>query len=173
MKQDTYTFTARSAVNPNKVATFTFHNGDVSVELGNAIVEQATEAYEALTEDGPEKDLSAWIKPASTTAVQKLIEPISVADFDAETKDNALQATAWIRTGGLRLAPIMMTWHEVDNPEAAEAFVAELKNRKELLEDELTRPGLLDYWAGWIGIGLASVATPLILMKWWQKRRSS
>lgn len=170
MKENTFTYTARSADDPNKMAMFTLHNGSVSVELGNAIVEQVGEAYETYRDEESDSKLRTWLKPATTGSIQKLIKPISLADFDAEISGDALQTTAWIRAGGLRLAPVMMTWQEVDNPAGAEAFVNELRNRKEMIEDDRNRPAPLDYWASWIAIGLMTIALPIIFIRQWQKR---
>jgi hypothetical protein len=174
MKENTFTYTARSATDPDKMAMFTLHNGSVSVELGNAIMEQVGEAYETFSDEASDKGLATWIKPAATGAFQKLIKPIPLADFNAEfSGDNTLQTTAWIRAGGLRLAPVMMTWEEVDNPEGAHAFVSELEHRKETNQDDHTLPDPLDYWASWIVIGLATIALPIIFLRLWQKRRST
>jgi hypothetical protein len=170
MKENTFTYTARSANDPNKMAMFTLHNGSVSVELGNAIMEQVGEAYDTYQDEESDNRLRTWIKPAATGSLQKLIKPVPLADFDAEVSGDALQTTAWIRAGGLRLAPVMMTWQEVDNPAGAKAFVTELKNRKEMIQDNRTRPAPLDYWASWIAIGLMTVALPIIFIRQWQKR---
>lgn len=173
MKENTFTYTARSGADPNKMAMFTLHNGSVSVELGNVIMEQVGEAYDTFRDEGSDMDLLTWIKPASTGTLQKLIKPIPLADFDAEINGDALQATAWIRAGGLRLVPVMMTWQEVDNPAGAQAFVTELQNRKETIQDDRTRPAALDYWASWFVIGLMSIALPIIFIRQWQKRKTS
>lgn len=170
MKENTFTYTARSADDPNKMAMFTLHNGSVSVELGNAIMEQVGQAYDTYRDEESEKGLTTWIKPAATGSIQKLIKPIPLSDFDAEVSGDALQMTAWIRAGGLRLAPVMMTWQEVDNPAGAEAFVSELRNRKEAIQEDRNRPAPLDYWASWIAIGLMSVALPIIFIRQWRKR---
>lgn len=177
MKEDTFTYTARSSVDPSKVATFTLYNGSVSVDLGSALVEQVEESYPKVTsatvdDDTSEKDLTAWIKPAAVGALQKLIKPVQLTDFDAEKSGDALQATAWIRTGGLRLAPIMMNWEEVDNPAGAQAFVTEVRNRKESTQLERGHPAPLDYWASWIAIGLMALALPILFLRQWQQRRS-
>jgi hypothetical protein len=173
MKENTFTYTARSAAQPEKVATFTFHNGSVSVDLANVLVEQAGKAYDAFSEEESEEGLSAWVKPAATGSLQKMLKPIPLADFDAEVSGDDLQATAWIRAAGLRLAPIMMTWHQVDNPEGAKAFVNELHARKETIVGEDTLFDPFDYWASWIAIGLTTVALPIILIRHWQRRQSS
>lgn len=153
---------------------FTLHNGSVSVDLGNTLVEQFDEAYQAASDDQAEKGLAAFIKPAAIGAAQKLIKPVPLADFDAEMNDDgALQATAWLRARGLRLAPVMMTWQDVDNPDGAHAFVAELQNRKEAIQDELTYPVPLDYWISWVVIGMMAMVLPILLIRQWQKRRTS
>jgi len=173
MKKNTFTYTARSTENPEKMAMFTLHNGSVSVELGNTLMEQVGEAYEAYGDEEIDKGISTWIKPAATGTIQKLLRPVPLADFDAEMSGDALQTTAWIRAGGLRLAPIMMTWQEVDNPEGARAFVDELRDRKESIQEEKSLPDALDYWASWIAIGLMTMVLPILFIKRWRARRSS
>lgn len=163
MKENTMTYTARSAENPEKMAMFTLHNGSVSIQLGNALLEQVEEAYDNFR-IGDDRTLATWIKPLATGSLQQLLEPIPLADFDAELKDDSLQTTAWLRAGGLRLAPVMMNWTQVDNPEGAEAFMEALEARKrELDEDGLPNP--FDYWIGWMLIGVASLVLPLVLYK--------
>ena len=173
MKERTFTYTARSAVDPDKMAMFTLHNGSVSVDLGNTLVEQIGEAYQDTGDEESEKRFTTWIKPAATGAIQKLIKPVPLADFDAEMSGEALQTTAWIRAGGLRLAPVMMTWQEVDNPDGAQAFVRELHDRKASIQDELTHPAPLDYWASWLLISLMTIALPILFIKQWRKQRAS
>lgn len=173
MKEKTFTYTARSAADPEKMAMFTLHNGSVSVDLGNTLVEQIDDAYQATDEEDAEKSLATWLKPAATGAIQKLIKPVPLADFDAEMSGDALQATAWIRAGGLRLAPVMMTWQDVDNPDGAQAFVSELHDRKASTEDESTYPAPLDYWVSWILIGVMTIALPILFLKQWRKQRAS
>jgi hypothetical protein len=169
-KHDTFTFTARSAKDPDKMAMFTLHNGSVSVDLGNALMEQASDAYESYQDDESGRNLTAWINPAVTGTLQKLVKPVPLADFDAELTGDSLQATAWVRAKGLRLAPVMMTWKAVDNPEGARAFVNELDERKDLLHEEQTRPALFDYWISWLGIGLVAVTLPILFIRLWRQR---
>ncbi|MGD2078819.1 MAG: hypothetical protein PVH18_10570 [Chloroflexota bacterium] len=173
MKENTFTYTARSTADPDKMAMFTLYNGSVSVDLGNTLVEQIGEAYEATGDKEAKKTLATWIKPAATGVVQKLTKPVPLADFDAEMNGEALQATAWIRAGGLRLAPVMMTWQDVDNPDGAQAFVTELENRKASIEDEVTHPAPLDYWISWIVIGVMALALPILIAKQWRKQRAA
>lgn len=173
MKENTFTYTARSVSDPEKMATFTLHNGSVSVELGNAFIQQVDEAFTTFRDDASSNKLTAWIRPATTGTLQSLIEPIPLGDFDAEIRDGALQTTAWIRAGGLRLAPMMMTWSEVDNREGARAFVNELHGRKEALRETQGSPDPLDYWASWVALGLVILILPVLFIRMWNKRRAS
>lgn len=169
----TFTYTARSATDPEKLATFTLRNGSVTIELGNLFVEQAGEAYDAFRDEATEHKLASWIKPATTGTLQSLIEPIPLRDFDAEINDESLQTTAWIRAGGLRLAPVMMTWQEVDNRQGAQAFVDELHGRKKASENVGSGVDPLDYWASWIVIASMTVLFPILVIRLWRKRQLS
>lgn len=176
MKENTFTYTARSAQDPEKMAMFTLHNGSVSVQLGNAIMEQAEEAYESFREgdEDDSKRLAGFIKPMATGSVQRFLQPIPLEDFDADVKEDAMQATAWIRAGGLRLAPVMMTWQDVDNPAGAKAFVSELQERKKAMTNDAGRlPDPFDYWASWIVVGLITIMLPIVLIRQFKKRQSS
>lgn len=170
MKENTMTFTARSAENPDKMAMFTLHNGSVSIQLGNALLEQVEEAYDNFRA-GDDRTLATWIKPVATGTLQQLLEPIPLADFDAELKDETLQTTAWLRAGGLRLAPVMMSWQQVDNPAGAEAFMTALVARKKELDEERL-PNPFDYWIGWVLLGVASLVLPLAIYRLFRNRIS-
>lgn len=170
MKENTVTYTARSTDNPDKMAMFTLHNGSVSIQLGNALLEQVEEAYESFRV-GDERTLSTWIKPIATGSLQQLLEPIPLEDFDAEFKDDTLQTTAWLRAGGLRLAPVMMNWKHVDNPAGAAAFLDELETRKSEISDSRL-PDPFDYWAGWLVLGIASLVLPLVIYRLLKNRTS-
>jgi hypothetical protein len=163
-KENTFTYTARSADNPDKMAMFTLHNGSVSIQLGNALLEQVEEAYESFRV-GDDRTLSTWIKPLATGSLQQLLEPIPLKDFDAELKDDTLQTTAWLRAGGLRLAPVMMNWKQVDNPAGAEAFMEALDARKQETSAKRRLPNPFDYWAGWVVAGIVSLVLPLVMWR--------
>lgn len=172
MKENTFTYTARSAENPDKMAMFTLHNGSVSIQLGNALLEQVEQAYESFRVDD-DRTLSTWLKPIATGSLQQLMEPIPIEDFDAELKDETLQTTAWLRAGGLRLAPVMMNWRHVDNVAGAEAFMEALEKRREELGETRRFPNPFDYWAGWIIMGLVSIVLPIILIRQFMHRQES
>ena len=169
MNTQTLTFTARSTREPEKIATFTLQNGSVKVQLGDALVEQAEKAS-VEQEDSP---VRAWAKPAATASLQRLMQPIPVEDFDADFEDDALTATAWIRAGGLRLAPVRLTWEQVDNPDGAVAFVEELQSRRQAREvDEAAIPNPFDYWAGWFMTVTAGLVTLLLIGRQLKRWRS-
>lgn len=167
MTENTFTYTARSKENPDRLATYTLHNGSVSVKFGEAMLEQVEEAIAALDEDGGEA-VEKWLRPVATGTAQKLLEPIPVSDFNADLRGEALHTTSWIRAGGLRLAPMALTWTAVDNPDGAEAFVHELKRRQENTETTSTMPGPFDYWLAWMALSVLAIGLPLW---WWQKRQ--
>lgn len=174
MGKNTFTYTARSIKRPDKMATFTLHNGSVDVELGNRILEQVQTAFDTFNDNDEEADqkVAAWIKPAASGALQQLIEPIPLHDFDADIEDDRLHITTWIRAGGLRLVPLMLTWHHVDNAAGAAAFVDELKNRKDANHKAQSTPDPLDYWATWIVMGLFVLAMPVLFGRFWNERRT-
>jgi hypothetical protein len=76
--------------------------------------------------------------------------------------------TAWQRVRGLRLAPVALEILQVDNPDAAAAFVGELAARKQAVQSTALFPGPLDYWAGW-----AALAGGLIAALWLRARRAA
>lgn len=171
MKENTYTYTVRSQEDPEKSATFTLHNGSVSVQLSTTMLEQVENVAASLKSD-EDTNVTYWAKPLATGLVQKILRPFPVNDFDADLADESLQTTAWLRTGGLRLAPITMTWHDVDNPDAAQAFVQELDNRKQSAPSIRSYPSLLDYWASWIIAGASLIVFTAAMVRLLQKVRA-
>ncbi len=169
--ENTLTYTARGADDPDNMATFTLHNGSISIQLGNALLEQVEEVYETFRV-GDDRTLSTWIKPLATGSLQQLLEPIPLEDFDAEFKDDTLQTTAWLRAGGLRLAPVMMKWEQVDNPAGAAAFLEALDDRKSGLDDSHRLPNPFDYWAGWAILTIVTLTLPFVIVKLLKNRVS-
>jgi hypothetical protein len=62
--------------------------------------------------------------------------------------------------------PVRFSMEQVDNPQAAEGFIEELTARKKEADQVSAFLGPLDYWLGWIGLGLLIV----LLVRWPQKR---
>jgi len=171
MNENTFTYTARSANNPNQMATFTLQDDTVTVQLGNAMLEQVERVFDSIQGEEPNR-FTNWIEPAATGALQRVMQPIPLADFDVNMSGDALHIVAWIRVAGLRLAPIVVTWKQVDNPAGAQAFVTETQRRKETLTEAGQMPDLTDYWATWILVGLLSVILPMLWWRLLQKRRT-
>jgi hypothetical protein len=91
-----------------------------------------------------------------------------VADVDVSAENGNLRVTAWNRSGGLRLAPIIFNLGEIDNPVAAKAFEKELNRRKQAATHPSNLPAPLDFWASWV---LASLAAFVMLALWFRKIR--
>jgi hypothetical protein len=158
MKQDTYTYTARSAINPSKVVTFTLHDHRMSVEPGAPLehLERALGTEEGQTEAEQKAGIQPWVKPVAVSVMGRAARPFNVADVDVNAQDNRLQVTSWVRTTGLRLAPVVFRMEQVDNPEAAHAFANEVEERKASAAHPGRFRGPLDYWAGWLLVGLVT-----------------
>lgn len=167
--ENTYTFTARSSENPQKVATFTLDNGSVQVQLGDALIEQATDASLILDRD-EDMELQVVAKPFVTGLLQRSMRPLPVTDFEATLDQDRLKTTAWVRQKGLRVAPISVTWNHVDNPDAAASFVKEVEARQQVAASPQTFPSIFDYWLSWMLLATAVVLLPVL---WWQKQKSS
>lgn len=170
MNEDTFTFTARSASNPDQLATFTLSDGTVNVALGNAILEQVEGVFDAFHAEETNR-FTAWIEPAATGALQRVMQPISLDDFDATLKDDSLRVVGWMRAGGLRLAPIVAVWPAVDNPVGARAFVDEIQNRKKEMGQDSKMPDPFDYWISWILAAVVAVALPIALWRLLKNKR--
>jgi hypothetical protein len=150
MKEDTYTYTARSVEDPAQVVTFTLHDHSMSVDLGTALeyVERALQPEQA--DNGATAAIEPLAKPMALSVWERVTRPFSVADVDASVVDNWLRVTSWVRALGLRLAPIPFVMEQVDNPDAAHAFVDELNERKQTARRPGTFRGPLDYWITWL-----------------------
>ena len=164
MKDKTMTFTARSREKPEKVATFTMEDGGVCVQLGDALLAQVKRAFDALA-DEEAKELKSLLQPGENSAMHGLEEPIPVQDFNAQLEDDSFQTVAWLRAGGLRLAPVMLNWRHVDNPDAAEAFVKELEERQQKASEIHKFPGIFDYWITWVLAAVMLIALPVIFIR--------
>lgn len=171
MIEETYTYTARSADDPAEVMTFTLHDHKMSVDLG-APIEQAERALRAVRREDEDTDegseaIRSSLKPMAVSVVERGTGPFDIADIDASVKEDGLRVVSWVRTGGLRLAPITFVLARVDNPEAAQAFVNELNRRKGELEHPGNLPGPFDYWGSWI---LGFLTAGLVVAWLWRRR---
>ena len=167
----TYTYTARSADNPERVITFTLRDSRMSVGVGAPLeqVERAiklgrgreeVEAEEGF-EEGAEVEVAEaerpklWLRPVAVSLIERGTRPVHVDDVAASVNNDWLQVRAWIRAGGLRLVPITLMDGRVDNPVAARDFVEEIHERRSTTGPNIL--GLLDYWGTWIAAGVIAL----------------
>jgi len=167
--ENTYTYTARSADDPEKVVTFTLYDHHLIVDVGAPIehVERALQARQAEEEEEEDYQVQPWLKPVAVSAIERSTRPFNAADVYADTDNGKLSVTAWVRAGRLRLAPVVFNVENVDNLDAAEAFVDELEKRKTSIDRPSPFPGVLDYWASWFAGGFSIAA---ILAAWLHKK---
>jgi hypothetical protein len=149
--ENTYTYIARSAQDSEKVVTFTLHDGHMSVEVGAPLeqVERALQTEEGEIDVDTRTLVQPWVKPLTLSLLERGFDPIRLSDVYASAEDEGLNVIAWLRTGGLRVAPVTFDVERVDNPEATRAFVDELNRRKATATFSGKLPGFLDYWASW------------------------
>ncbi len=166
----TYTYTARSADNPERVVTFTLRDSRMSVGVG-APMEQVEAAIELGrgkeepeeegAEEGTEVEVARaerpklWLRPVAVSLVERGTQPVHLDDVVARLNNDWLTVRAWVRAGGLRVVPITLIDGRVDNPVAAGDFVEEVQERKTVTGFNIL--GVLDYWATWIGVSLVAI----------------
>lgn len=162
--ENTYTYTARSADDPQKIVTFTLHDDKMSVGVG-APMEQLEQAVASITADEDEKPEEAqlWLKPLAISLIERGTGPFNVEDVDATIEEGRLNVKGWVRLAGLRGGAITLMEGKVDNPDAAEAFVTELDRRKAEVGKAILP---FDYWLTWVGMIVALI----VFFGLWQRR---
>jgi hypothetical protein len=169
MNDQTMTFTARDAYDPDKIATFTLQNGSVSIDFGEKMRQQVAEAVDKISNEQAGV-LASAAKPVASASLQTLLQPFPLEDFAASFDGDSLKTRAWVRAGGLRLAPVVLNWQQVDNPAAAAAFVDALEQRQVETSGLSRLISPLDYWLIWVLVGVTAVIVPIILRQ--QRDRS-
>jgi hypothetical protein len=156
MKENTYTYKARSAEDPKQVMTFTLHDHSMSAELAAPLehLEGALSAEQSESEAESKAEIQPWLKPVALSVMERVTRPFNIADVIASAEDDWLHVKAWVRAGGLRVAPFVLMMEHVDNPEAAQAFAEEVEQRKSSATYPGRFRGALDYWAIWLLAGL-------------------
>jgi hypothetical protein len=151
--QNTYTYIARSMENPMRVATLTLHEDRMSIGIGapieqiSAFLQDEAEEFEEGTENVETQ--SPWLRPLIISLIERRSTPFHIRDVEVSRSNGGLIVRAWSRVAGLRLFPVIMTWRQVDNPAAAEDFVREVNERKQVASPVRKFIGFLDYWATW------------------------
>ncbi|MFW6135288.1 MAG: hypothetical protein ACOC7N_00530 [Chloroflexota bacterium] len=174
MPEGTYTYTARSAENPERVVTFTLRDRRMSVGVGAPLEqieraipigreeeeepeERAEERAEPEVELEPEQAEAPrlWLRPLAVSLVERTTRPVHVDDVAATVADDWLRVRAWVRAGGLRLLPVTLIDGRVDNAVAAQDFVREVEERRTVGGFNLF--SLFDYWATWVAAAVAAL----------------
>lgn len=150
----TYTYTARNINDINKVVTFTLYDGHMRVGLTGLLDQAQTVAHSEKKSNEIKHQIAVQSKPALLRLKEEISGPVNVKDVNANLDGDRLKVTMWPRIGGLRLAPVRVNMGQIDNQDAAEAFVDELDRRQETKADNKRFLGPLDYWIGWLGVAL-------------------
>jgi hypothetical protein len=158
----TYNYTARSLDNPDNVVTFTLDDSQMRINLTGTLekLEKIIEADEKPTEI--RHQIKSQLQPGTLKVAEFLSTPVHLSDVNVDLDDSRLNVNTWKRVAGLRLAPLSIKVNHVDNPDAAQAFVKELDQRKSKANHTGKFFGPLDYWFGWLVMILAIV----ILLRW-------
>ena len=169
--ENTYTYTARSIENPEQVVTFTLQDHHMSVGVGAPLdqIETVLQQVDAGEESGRESSANLWLRPLAVSLLERGVGPFRVADVNASAAEDWLRVNAWYRAGGLALAPVTLVNGRVDNPQAAQAFVEELEERKSEGNRVLGLLNVLDYWFTWILAG----ALMFGLFQVWRRKANS
>jgi hypothetical protein len=150
----TYTYTARNVEDPDKVVTFTLDDERMRVNLTDLV----DETHEVSTSESKPKILMHQIKSKAKPVLMKVKEkvsgPVHISDVNAKLNEDKFLVRMWPRVAGLRLAPVGINMGQIDNEDAAEAFVDELEFRKEIKPAARKFFGPFDYWIGWAGLML-------------------
>ena len=173
--ENTYTYTARNIENPEQVVTFTLQDHHMSVGMGapleqiETVLQEVDSGKEATGEAGQGAQAKLWLRPLAVSLLERSVGPFRVVDVNATAEDDWLRVSAWYRAGGLALAPITLVDGRVDNPQAAQAFVEELEERKSEVSGALGLLNVLDYWFTW----LLGAALMFGLFQAWRRRSQS
>jgi hypothetical protein len=159
---ETYTYTARNADKPDEVLTFTLRGDHLYVDIAGVLeqIEKVREAEQIKEE--VHRQMKAQAKPVMLKVIESFSGPVHVSDAKAYMVGDGLVVNVWRRVAGFRLAPMLISISRVDNPEATNAFITELDERKKTAGHVGKFFGPLDYWFGWAGLLVLFV----ILVRW-------
>jgi hypothetical protein len=169
--EKTYTYTARSIENPEQVVTFTLQDHHMSVGIGAPLeqIETVLQQADAGEEAGQGALAKLWLRPLAVSLLERGVGPFRVVDVNAAAEDDWLRVSAWYRAGGLALAPVTLVNGRVDNPQAAQAFVDELEERKSEATGAFGLLNMLDYWFTWVLAGTLMLG----LFQIWRRKADS
>lgn len=167
---ETYTYTARHALDPEKVITFTLQGEYLQINLTGVLESIGDILGEESRKEALKSQVKKQVRPSMLKIMEGVSGPIHVSDvkgnISGESADE-LNITVWKRVGGLRAAPIRLSFGKVDNPQAAQAFIQQLNERRDKAEHIGNFFGPLDYWLGWF----VMVFAVIILWKWPRRKK--
>ena len=148
----TYTYTARDKHNPEHAATFTIVDDHLRVNLADL----DDQLSGLIKQPNHMSAIVKFLVKQSTLAIYKMTEwmsgPVHIHDVSPSLQNAQFSLVIWKRVVGLKLAPMMILFQEVDNPEAAQLFIRNLtKKRSDSLKPS-SFPGIFDYWISWIAV---------------------
>lgn len=156
----TYTYTARNVHNPDKVLTFTLQGDHIKVNL-TGLEDNLTDILSGKEDQEDKKsDLSIQAGPTALKVMERVSGPVHISDVKVDLLGQDLdhfRITLWKRLAGLRAAPLVLDMGKIDNPQAAKRFAEELQARKDTAGKISKLIGPLDYWLGWLGMGLLAI----------------
>jgi hypothetical protein len=150
----TYTYTARNAEDPDNVVTFTIDEERLRVNLTDLMEPPKPLSRSTSRPRQALHQVKTKTKPVFKKLREKVFGPVHISDVDAKLTEDKFLVRMWPRVAGLRVAPLRINMGQVDNEDAAEAFVDELDYRKETVPAARKLIGPLDYWFGWAGLML-------------------
>ena len=150
--------TVRALKGVDATTQATLRSRRTKAESGVNLTDLMDETPEVIDSESKPKILMHQIKSKSKPVLMKVKErvssPVHISDVNAKLKEDKFLVRMWPRVAGLRLAPVGINMGQVDNEDAAEAFVDELEFRKELKPAARKLFGPFDYWIGWAGLML-------------------
>jgi len=162
---ETYTFTARHALDPEKIITLTLRGEFLQINLTGMLENIGGFLGEESRGEALKSQVKKQARPTMLKVMEEISGPIHISDVKGKVvgRDaDKLKITLWKRVGGLRAAPIQLNFGKVDNPQAAKAFIEQLDKRREEADHVGPFWGPLDYWLGWF----VMVFAVIILWKW-------
>lgn len=166
---DTYTYTARHVEDPEKVITFTIKGEYLEINVTGVLENIGKVISDDESKEALKEQIKTQATPTALIVMEEISGPIHLSDVEGKVageNGDRLELKVWKRVGGLRAAPLRLSFGEVDNPQAAQAFIEELNDRREKIEHRGKFFGPLDYWLGWLVLAI------LVLVLWRWPRRS-
>ena len=160
-----YTLTLHEADHPDQPITFTLDGDTFQMDIG-ALFGPETPALDT----PPKEPWEERLELVTQKFIQPFSSPMHVRDVTFLAQGDAITLQIWKRLGGLRLAPILITIDDIDDPVATADFAQRVEEQAHFASRPGKYTGPLDYWGSWILMGLG-VASAFISLGYWLSRR--